>query len=107
MTPEELMESFTERTGIKVLRATKEGILRETTLDVDAPEIIGAMIATIFGAADTTIGEFNLEVPEIISIKKDDVRIFILPSRENILAAFAPPEIDVNEEELKSLAEAF
>ena len=107
MTPEKLMESFTERTGIWIIRTTKEGILLESTVKVDAPEIIGAMVATIFGAADTTLSEFNMGTPNVVTIHNDNFRMFILPSKgDHLIAAFAKRDVEVNEAELKEIAES-
>jgi len=105
MFAEELMQSFTEKTGIMLLIASKEGVLKEFNVESDFPEVLGAMLATVFGAAETVITTLGFGSEPEISMKAEENQIIILPSGEDIMAAFIPSGNKIDYEDLEELAD--
>jgi len=104
MSPDEIIESFTARTGITILRASKEGVLRDYNVKTDFPEVLGAMLATVYGASVTAISDFSEGEEPVVMIQTDREDIAIVAFNNDIVAAFVGKGKDFNPEELKSLA---
>lgn len=104
MSTDKLFESFTERTGIRVLRASKEGVLRDYNVETDFPEVLGAMLATVYGASITAIADFTEKEDPVVWIRAGEFHVAIVSASDSILAAFSADGKEIPLEDLKGLA---
>jgi predicted regulator of Ras-like GTPase activity (Roadblock/LC7/MglB family) len=104
MTTEEILETFKEQTGISIIRASKEGVLKDYNVVTDFPEILGAMLATVYGASVTAITDFTEGEDAVVKIASGDHCIVIVSNSDDILAAIVPNGGEVLEEDLQALA---
>lgn len=103
MATDDIIESFTERTGISILRASKEGVLKDFNVESDFPEVLGAMLATVYGASVTAITDFVDGIEPVVKIETGKHDIAIIASNEDIIAAFVPEDSKLDVEILKVL----
>ncbi len=104
MSTEEIIEAFKDQTGISIIWASKEGVLKEYNVDSDFPEVLGAMLATVYGASVTAITDFTDEEDSVVRIHSGELDVIIVSSTDDILAAFVPSGGEIPEEDLKALA---
>ena len=105
MTTEEIINSFKDQTGISVIRASKEGVLKEYSVETEYPEILGAMLATVYGASVTAIIDFSGGEDPTVTIQSGNHHIMIVSSRNDIVAAFVPNGNAIPENDIRLLAE--
>jgi len=101
---EELINSYTIRTGIPVLRASLEGVLKEFNISTEFPEVLGAMLATVYGASITAINDFSEDEDPLVTIRARQYKIAVISYGDDVLAAFIPEGQEFNEHELRALA---
>ena len=104
MSTEEIIESFKESTGIAVIRASKEGVLKDYNVETDFPEVLGAMLATVYGASVTALADFSEKRNPIIKINSGDRSVIIVSSSDDIVAVFVPEDATISDEEVQSLS---
>jgi len=104
MSADEIIESFKENTGIAVIRASKEGVLRDYNVETDFPEVLAAMLATVYGASVTAITDFSEERDPIIKINSGDRNVIIVSSSKDIVAVFVPEEATISDEDVQTLS---
>ena len=105
MTAKEIINTFKERTGISIIRATKEGVLKDYSVETEFPEILGAMLATVYGASVTAITDLSEGEDPVITIQSGQHHVMIFSTINDILAAFVPNGISIQESELRSIAD--
>ncbi len=104
MSTEEIIAAFTEQTGISIIRASKEGVLKDYNVATDFPEVLGAMLATVYGASVTAITDFTEGDDPVVRIQSAEHDVIIVSSTDDILAVFVPNGGQILEEDLKALA---
>lgn len=104
MTTEEIIQSFKEHTGITLIRASKEGVLKDYNVDTDFPEVLAAMLATVFGASVTAITDFSEEGDLVVQIRSGDHTIVIVSSTDDIVGVFVPEGTNISDNDLLALA---
>jgi len=101
---DDIINSITNRTGIPILRASMEGVLKDYNVNTEFPEVLGAMIATVYGASTTAINDFSKDNDPFVTIRTDQYEIAIVSCGEDVIAAFLGDGKDFNENELRALA---
>jgi predicted regulator of Ras-like GTPase activity (Roadblock/LC7/MglB family) len=104
MPTEEIIDSFKEQTDISIIRASKEGVLRDYNVETEFPEVLGAMLATVFGASVTAIMDFSQGEDPVVNIDSKGQNVCIISSAEDIIAAFVPEGKSISIDDLRTLA---
>ena len=105
---QDLKEGLKEDGGTKFdfIRATLDGILYDYSVDTDTPEVVAAMMATIFGAANFISDELSGEGDPLIRIKVAGKEIHVTRSKGLILAVFHLQGEDAGVEDISAFIDS-
>lgn len=105
---EDLREVLKEAVGTKFdfIRATRDGILYDYTVDTDIPELVAAMMATVFGAASYISDEITEGGDPFIKIKVAGKEICVTSSHGLIVGAYHLQDDEVGNEEIQAFIDS-
>jgi len=102
----EVMDAFKAKSGVSTLIATLEGELGPCNVEGESPQVLAAMLATVYGAGRTAMDYAFSENQAEVLIIWNDFKIMLFPRDRSIVATFIPDNSAVGSLDVKEFIDS-